>query len=94
MRTTNRKENYLYSRWVSKSSNNVSTIANDVKARLRRIAHSITNVQLEESLHSFKSWEHFKGKLKTWFEGIYLVFSVKLIGKDSKRQTEIEHTKT
>ena len=44
-------------------------MADDVKAKLRRIAHFINETQVKEAVQSFKSWDRYKGKLKSWFEG-------------------------
>lgn len=51
----------------------MSNIADDVKCRLRRIAHSINQTQIDEAVASLKEWDMFKGKLKTWFEGMNLL---------------------
>ena len=45
-------------------------MADDVKAKLRRIAHSINETQVQEAVQSFKSWDRHEGKLKSWFQGI------------------------
>ena len=44
-------------------------MADDVKAKLRRIAHSINETQVKEAVQSFKSWDRYEGKLKSWFQG-------------------------
>ena len=45
----------------------MSHIADDVKCRLRRIAHASSRDELDKSIKDFLSWEHFTGKLKVWF---------------------------
>ena len=54
-------------RWTSKSEHNASHITNDVKCRLRRIAHTSSREELDKSIEDFLSWEHFTGNLKVWF---------------------------
>ncbi|XP_066917540.1 uncharacterized protein [Clytia hemisphaerica] len=60
-----------WTRWVNASENNVSNIVDDVKCRLRRIAHSVNQSQIDEAVASLKEWDMFKGKLKTWFKGTW-----------------------
>ena len=56
-----------WTRWTNKSEHGVSHIADDVKCRLRRIAHASSREELDKSIKDFSSWEHFTGKLKVWF---------------------------
>ena len=74
---------------MNKSSHNVTKIADDVKARLRRIAHSITEEQLNEAVASFKSWEHYEGQLKKWFAGTsnasFFLISMATLAKKEKQ---------
>ena len=59
----------LLSRWVNKAKNGVSNIVDGVKYRLRRIANSITVEDMEKAIYDLTSWEFFKDKLKSWFNG-------------------------
>lgn len=56
-------------------------MADDVKAKLRRIAHSINETQVKEAVQSFKSWDRYEGKLKSWFQGLpnFLIFNNNVI---------------
>ena len=45
-------------------------MADDVKARLRRIARSMNETQVKEAVQSLKSWDRYEGKLKSWFQGL------------------------
>ena len=51
-------------------------MADDVKARLRRIAHSINETQVKEAVQSLKSWDRYEGKLKSRIQGLpnFLIF--------------------
>ena len=50
---------YLF-RWVNKAKNGVSHIVDDVKCRLRRIAHSDNINELHVALDDLRNWEFFK----------------------------------
>ena len=52
-------------------------MADDVKAKLRRIAHSVNETQVKEAVQSLKSWDRYEGKLKSWFQGLsnFLIFN-------------------
>ena len=52
----------------------MADIADFVRARLRRIANSVTQKELEDSLKDFCAWGRYKGKLKAWFEGNVFVW--------------------
>ena len=56
-----------WTRRTNKSEHGVSHIADDVKCRLRRMAHASSREELDKSIKDFLSWEHFTGKLKVWF---------------------------
>ena len=56
-----------WTRRTNKSEHGVSHIADDVKCRLRRIAHASSREELDKSIKDFLSWEHFTRKLKAWF---------------------------
>ena len=60
---------YLF-RWINKVKNSVSHIADDVKCRLLRIAHSNNINELHAALDDLRNWEFFQGKLKAWIEGL------------------------
>ena len=60
---------YLF-RWVNKVKNGVSYIADDVKCRLGRIAHSNNINELHATADDLRNWEIFQGKLKAWIEGL------------------------
>ena len=59
-------------RWTVKKENGVADVAVIVVARLRRIANSASENEIQESLKDFCSWGRYKGKLK-WFEDVYLL---------------------
>ena len=46
---------FAYHGWVSKSSNKVSNVVDDVKTKLQRISHSINETQVKEVIQSLKS---------------------------------------
>ena len=55
-------------RWTSKIENGFSHISDQVKTRLRRIAHSTTHADCQSAVKDLMSWECFsQGKLKNWF---------------------------
>ena len=53
---------YLNSyRWVNKAKNGFSNIANNVKCRLRRIAHSNTKKKkLNEAIDDLRNWKLYQ----------------------------------
>ena len=55
-----------------KHENGVSNVLDVVKARLRKIANRIDLEELKESVKSFKEWELYVKKLKSWCEGTIL----------------------
>ena len=59
-------------RWTVKKENGVADIVDRVVARLRRIANSASENEIQESLKDIFSWGRYKGKLKAWFKGVYL----------------------
>ena len=59
-----------YFRWITKSEHGVSNIADEVKARIRRIANSPTTDLVSEAITDFQEWDRYNDKLKSWFEGI------------------------
>ena len=56
-----------------KKENGVADIADIVVARLRRIAISASENEIQESLKDFCSRGRYKGKLKAWFERVHLL---------------------
>ena len=55
-------------RWTSKIENGFTHISDQVKIRLRRIAHSTTHADSQSVVKDLISWECFsQGKLKSWF---------------------------
>ena len=48
--------------------NGVANIADDVKSRLRRIAHSVNIFEMNVAIKDLQEWECYNGKLKLWFE--------------------------
>ena len=60
-------------RWTVKKMNGVADIVDIVVPRLRRIANSASENEIQESLKDFCSWGRYKGKLKAWFKGQYLL---------------------
>ena len=60
---------FINFRWLNRANNGFAHIADDVKCRLRRIAHANSQVQLESAIHDLRQWEHFDEKLKRWMEG-------------------------
>ena len=67
-------------RWTVKKENGVADIADIVVARLRRLANSVSENEIQESLKDFCSWGRYKGKLKAWFEGVYLLVRLEFLG--------------
>ena len=47
----------------------MTNIADDVKCRLHRVANSLTNENALNAANYFRNWDHFKGKLRNWFNG-------------------------
>ena len=39
----------------------------EVKCRLRRIAHAVYQKELKSALAAFYNWEKYSGKLENWF---------------------------
>ena len=60
-------------RWISKSDNRVTNIADLVKVRMRRIANAMDAEEQKKSIDDFLKWEMFQGKLKKWFLGLFLL---------------------
>ena len=54
---------YLF-RWLTKAKNGASHIADDVKCRLRRIAHSDNITELHAALDDLRNWEF------TWIKNL------------------------
>ena len=59
-----------YFRWITKSEHGVSNIADEVKARIRRIANSPTIDLASQAITDFQEWDRYIDKLKSWFEVI------------------------
>ena len=57
-------------RRIIKSEHGVSNIADEVKARIRRIANSSTTDLAFQAITDFQEWDRYNDKLKSWFEGI------------------------
>ena len=45
-------------------------MADDIKVKLQRIAHSVNETKVKEAVQSLKSWDRYEGKLKSWFQGL------------------------
>ena len=60
-----------YFRWITKSEHGVSNIADEVKARIRRIANSPTIDLASQAITDLQEWDQYNDKLKSWFEGIF-----------------------
>ena len=61
----------MYSfRWITKSKHGVSNIADEVKARIQRIANSPTDDLACHAITDFQEWDRYNDKKKSWFEGI------------------------
>ena len=55
-------------RWTNKIEDGFSHISDQVKTRLRRIAHSTTHAGCQSAVKDLMLWECFsQGKLKIWF---------------------------
>ena len=55
-------------RWTNKIEDGFSHISDQVKTRLRRIAHSTTHSDCQSAVKDLMLWECFGlGKLKNWF---------------------------
>ena len=59
-----------YFRWIIKIKHGVSNIADEVKARIRRIANSPTIDLACQAITDHQEWDRYNDKLKSWFEGI------------------------
>ena len=59
-------------RWISKSENGVTNIAEQVKVYLRKIAHAINEIKCNEAVSEFLKWEFCSGKLLQWFHKTWL----------------------
>ena len=59
-----------YFKWITKSEHGVSNIADEVKARIRRIANSPTIDLASQAITDFQEWDRYIDKLKSWFEVI------------------------
>lgn len=44
-------------------------MADDVKCRLRCIAHANNVTELTTAIENLRAWDFYEGKLKTWIEG-------------------------
>ena len=54
-------------RWTSKADHGVSLYADEVKCRLRSIAHAVNEKEFRSALAAFYTWEKYTGKLENWF---------------------------
>ena len=61
-----------YFKWITKSEHGVSNIADEVKARIRRIANSPTTDLASQAITDLQEWDRYNDKLKSWFENICL----------------------
>ena len=59
-----------YFKWITKSEHGVSNIADEVKARIRRIANSPTTDLASQAITDLREWDRYNDKLKSWFENI------------------------
>ena len=59
-----------YFRWITKSEHGVSNIADETKARIRRIANSPTIDFASQAITDLQEWDRYNNKLKSWSEGI------------------------
>ena len=52
-------------------------MADGIKVKLQRIAHSVNETKVKEAVQSLKSWDRYEGKLKSWFQGLsnFLIFN-------------------
>ena len=53
-------------RWTSKADHGVSIYADEVKCRLRRIAHAVNKEELRSAREAFYNWEKYTERLKNW----------------------------
>ena len=56
--------------WITKCEHGVSNIADEVKAKIRRIANSPTIDLASQAITDLQEWDQYNDKLKSWFEGI------------------------
>ena len=56
-----------WTRWTSKADHGVSLYADEVKCRLRSIAHAVNEKEFRSALAAFYTWEKYTGKLENWF---------------------------
>ena len=59
-----------YFKWITRSEHGVSNIADEVKARIRRIANSPTTNLASQAITDLQEWDRYNDKLKSWFEDI------------------------
>ena len=59
-----------YFKWITKSEHGVSNIADEVKARIRRIANSPTTDLASQAITDLQEWDRYNDKLKSWFQNI------------------------
>ena len=59
-----------YFKWITKSEHGVSNSADEVKARIRRIANSPTSDLASQAITDLQEWDRYNDKLKSWFENI------------------------
>ena len=59
-----------YFKWITKSEHGVSNIADEVKARIRRIANSPTTDLASQAITDLQEWGRYNDKLKSWFQNI------------------------
>ena len=59
-----------YFKWITRSEHGVSNIADEVKARIRRIANSPTTDLASQAITDLQEWDRYNDKLKSWFEDI------------------------
>ena len=56
-----------WTRWTPKPDHGVSIYADELKCRLRHLAHAVNEKELWSKLAAFYNWEKYTGKLKNWF---------------------------
>ena len=59
-----------YFRWITKIEHGVSNIADEVKARIRRIANSPIIDLACQAITDLQEWDRYNDKLKSWFQNI------------------------
>ena len=73
-----------------KAENGVANIAEELKAKLRKIAQSSSVEDSKEAIDEFLSWKNCRGKLRNWFTSKDLIvfsiiqdvkFYIKVFGK-------------